>query len=66
MDRSHEQAQETRRRNQAIQAEARAKSEQSKAAIMAMLETVATDMEATVAQKLEAAKLAVQLQGRGY
>lgn len=66
MDKSHEQAQETRRRNKAIQEVARTRSEQGRATILSMLETVATDPEATVEQKLEAARLAVQLQGRGY
>lgn len=66
MDKAHTQAQETRRRNLEAQEAARTKSEQHKAAIMAVLETVATDSTATVDQKLEAARLAVQLQGRGY
>lgn len=57
-------ANETRRRNQERQAEARTKSEESRAAIMKMLEAVATAEDATTEQKLEAARLAVQLRGQ--
>lgn len=65
MDKSHEKGQATRQRNKEIREAAQAQRAQSKAAIMAMLETVATAEDATTEQKLEAARLAVEL-NRGY
>ncbi|MEY8421094.1 hypothetical protein AALA83_17750 [Oscillospiraceae bacterium 44-5] len=65
MDKSHKKAQVTMQRNKEIREAAQAQRAQSKAAIMAMLETVATTEDATTEQKLEAARLAVEL-NRGY
>lgn len=64
MDKSHEQGQTTRQRNREIREAAQAQSAQSKAAIMKMLESVATAEDATAEQRLEAARLAVQLRGQ--
>lgn len=64
MDKSHKQAQSTRQRNKEIREAAQARSEQSTAQIMAILEAVATAEDATTEQKLEAARLAVQLRGQ--
>lgn len=58
-------ANETRQRNFDRRAEAQAKTAESKAQIMEVLAQVSTDPAATIEQKLEAAKLAVELQ-RGY
>lgn len=55
----------TRQRNKEIREAAQVKRELSRAAIMKMLETVATAEDATTEQKLEAARLAVEL-NRGY
>ena len=54
-----------RERNKELREAAQVKNAQSKAAIMAMLETVAKAEDATTEQKLEAARLAVEL-NRGY
>lgn len=64
MDKSHAQAQETRRKNQARRLKADMEAAEHKAAIMAVLESVATDQSSTVEQKLEAARLAVELHKR--
>ena len=66
MDKSHEQGQTTRQRNLDRKAAADAQSAESKAQIMEVLAAVGKDPEASVEQRLEAARLAVQLQGRGY
>lgn len=58
-------ANETRQRNFDRRAEAQAKAAESKAQIMEVLAHVSTDPAATIEQKLEAVKLAVELQ-RGY
>lgn len=55
----------TRQRSKEIREAAQVKRELSRAAIMKMLETVATAEDATTEQKLEAARLAVEL-NRGY
>ncbi len=60
-----DQGQITRQRNKELKEAAQARSAQSKAAIMAMLESIATAEDATTEQKLEAARLAVEL-NRGY
>lgn len=62
MDKSHEKANTTRLKV----AEIRAEKQRSKAAIMAALESVSTDPEATIDQKLEAARLAIELERKGY
>ena len=59
-----DQGQITRQRNKELKEAAQARSAQSKAAIMAMLESIATAEDATTEQKLEAARLAVQLRGQ--
>lgn len=60
-----EQGQSTRERNMIRRSEAEAKTAESKAQIMEVLAQVSKDPEATIEQKLEVAKLAVELQ-RGY
>lgn len=64
MDKSHAQAQETRRENQARRLKVEMEAAEHKSAIMSVLESVAMDKESTVEQKLEAARLAVELQKR--
>lgn len=66
MDKNHEQAKTTRERNAERRAAAEAKSAESKAQIMEVLTAVGKSPDASVEQKLEAARLAVQLQSRGY
>lgn len=60
-----EQGQSTRERNMIRRSEAEAKSAESKERIMAMLAEVSKDPTATLEEKLEAARLAVELQ-RGH
>lgn len=62
MDKSHEQGQTTRQRNIERKAAADAQTAEYRAQIMEVLAAVGTDPEASVEQKLEAARLAVQLQ----
>lgn len=59
-------ANETRQRNFDRRAEADAKAAESRAQIMEVLAQVSKDQSSTVQEKLRAAELAVQLQGRGY
>lgn len=56
----------TREINMERKSAADAQAAEHKAQIMEVLAAVGKDLEATVEQKLEAARLAVQLQGRGY
>lgn len=62
MDKSHEQGQTTRQRNIERKAAADAQTAEYVEQVMSMLASVATAEDATTAQKLEAARLAVQLQ----
>ena len=62
MDKSHEQGQTTRQRNLERKAAADAQTAEYRAQVMSMLSSVATAEDATTEQKLEAARLAVQLQ----
>lgn len=62
MDKSHEKANTTRRKV----AEIRVEKQRSKAAIMAALESVSTNPDATIDQILEAARLAIELESKGY
>lgn len=55
----------TRAQNQIRRSEAEAKIAENKAQIMEVLAQVSKDPEATIEQKIEVAKLAVELQ-RGY
>lgn len=60
-----EQGQSTREKNMIRRSEAEAKTAESKERIMAMLAEVSKDPAATLEEKLEAARLAVELQ-RGH
>lgn len=61
MDEAHMKAQSTRERNLERKAEAEARSAESTAAILESLRQVSTDPAATIEHKLEAARLAVEL-----
>lgn len=60
-----EQGKSTREKNMIRRSEAEAKTAESKERIMAMLAETSTDPTATLDEKLEAARLAVELH-RGY
>ena len=63
MDKSHEKAQETRRRNEAARAAKWREETEAKRAARQALQRVLEDASATPDQILEAAKLLVELSG---
>ncbi len=66
MDEAHVKGNETRKRLQEERAVAKARNEETRAAVLAALRRVTDNPESTNAELLEAAKLAVEVQGRGY
>ena len=66
MDKSHAQAQETRKRNEQIRKERREREQAERVAQVAALRHVRDHSDSTPEQKLEAVKLLVELEREGY
>ena len=66
MDESHAKAQETRKRNEQARKERRLKREREKSAQVEALRQIRDNPEATPGERLEAVKLLLEMESKGY
>ena len=66
MDKSHAQAQETRKRNEQIRKERRERERAERAAQVSALRQIRDDPNTTPGERLEAVKLLLEMENKGY